>query len=285
MIDGAVPMANRKPLLSLLSEPDPLNLQAQVLLFQSESAEAASRVTLQKQFVGASSDALQTLLGFSTGQPAAPQPTPDWHCRVAEQLWGPPLIDFLDVQHRRLKAVADDPYTVALAATIPNGAMRVNLRRTLARHWSEGPQALRAAGVPATVLVEPGLLASLKSLCPGKPAGTMPRRRRLLRKPSNGHANAMPTAGRATHARDRRPSEIAARRRLGQAGGGDRCWIIAGVATSRALVRSVHKTGTPARLRHNAFRPGAVAAGQRGLHLVSRRLAGRTGRASAAVGP
>ena len=71
MIDGAVPMARRQPLVSLLSEPDPRNLDAQVLLFQSELAGGATRTALEKQFVGASSDALQTLLGFSTGQPAA----------------------------------------------------------------------------------------------------------------------------------------------------------------------------------------------------------------------
>ena len=48
--------------------------------------------------------------------------------------------------------------------TIPNDALRVNFRRILKRHWSEGPQILRGAGVPAGILVEPGLLAVLKSL-------------------------------------------------------------------------------------------------------------------------
>ena len=49
--------------------------------------------------------------------------------------------------------------------TIPDPAVRLNWRRTLNRHWGEGPKVLRDAGVPCgKLLPEPGAVAVLKSL-------------------------------------------------------------------------------------------------------------------------
>jgi hypothetical protein len=63
-----------------------------------------------------------------------------------------------------------------LAATVPGNAARSKLRRTLMRHWPEGPQAVRT-GVPENILAEPGLIVTLKALAlenhddkPAKPA-------------------------------------------------------------------------------------------------------------------
>ena len=164
VIDAAPPADHRQVLLALLCEPNPRNLEAQVLLYQSASADAAMRTALEKQFAAASTAALQALLGLAEGPAEAGPPPPIACYRVAGQLWGPPLTDFLDVQHRALGAMAERPAALVLALTIPNQALRSRLRRTLSRHWSEGPQALRAAGVPGTVLVEPGVPAVLKSL-------------------------------------------------------------------------------------------------------------------------
>ena len=153
LIEGAVPaVAQRNGLLSLLREANPLNLEAQVLIYQSELADSATRAALEKQFLETSSEVLRTFLGFTPRQ-AAPPPRPDWQYRVGEQLWGPPLTDFLALEHQALATLGDGPAMVALGATIPNDAVRSKLRRTLSRHWSEGPQAIRGAGVPASILV------------------------------------------------------------------------------------------------------------------------------------
>ncbi len=146
LIDGTAPAAGRQVLVSLLCEPKPLNLEAQVLLYQSEAVDTAMRVALAKQFVAASTEAMQTLLGLATRKPGAVPPTPDRCCQIGGQLWGPPLTNFLIVQYRGLRALADDPGAVGLAATIPNDALRVNFRRILKRHWSEGPQILPRGG-------------------------------------------------------------------------------------------------------------------------------------------
>jgi hypothetical protein len=189
VIDGTVPVGRRQALLSLLCEPNPLNLEAQVLVYQSQSADAATRAALAKQFVAASAEAMQSLLRLPSRQATAAPPTPERCYQIGALLWGPPLTNFLDVQHRALKALADDPGAMTLAATIPNDAMRVNFRRTLGRHWSEGPQTLRGAGVPCTVLVEPGLLAVLKSLARENQHAKVDSAKAAAAKPSSAHGH------------------------------------------------------------------------------------------------
>jgi hypothetical protein len=163
VIEGLPQGCLRHALLVLLCEPNPLNLEAQVLLYQDASADAAMRAGLEKQFLAASTAAVRGLLGVGDQQ-AGRGLGPAAYYHAAGQLWGPPLTEFLDRQHRGLGAMGERPAAVALALTIPNQALRIRLRRTLSRHWSEGPQALRAAGVPGEVLVEPGVPAVLKSL-------------------------------------------------------------------------------------------------------------------------
>ena len=89
-------------------------------------------------------------LGFNVLQPATPPPTSDWLYCVGTQLWDSPFIDFLDLQHQALTTLAQRPTAVALAVLIPNNAMRTDLRRTLSRHWSEGPKAILALPRPTT---------------------------------------------------------------------------------------------------------------------------------------
>lgn len=124
---------------------------------------------------------------------------------MAGQLWGPPLTDFLDVQHRALGAMAERPAAIVLALTIPNQALRSRLRRTLSRHWSEGPQALRAAGVPGAVLVEPAVPAVLKSLLRESQRTRIAAYKAAARS-SYGHGGGRPTAsGRGSENRPKHP--------------------------------------------------------------------------------
>ncbi len=153
-----------KQYLPMLCEPNPLNLEAQVLIYQSEQTDNATRAKLEKQFASTGRDALEAFLGFPAQQPANPPPAPDWHFSVGAVLWGPPFTDILNLQQQALTALTERPASVSLAAAIPSNAMRTNFQRTVSRHWQEGPQAIRAMGVADKGLVEPGFLAVLKSL-------------------------------------------------------------------------------------------------------------------------
>jgi hypothetical protein len=164
MIEGAVPAGRREPLWPLLREPNPWNLEAQVVFCQSELADAPTRAELEKRFAGDSSESLKSSFGFTPQKTAAPASRPDFQVCVGRQLWGPPLTDFLALEQQSLSTLADAPAVLVLAATIPSNAVRSRLRQTLNRHWSEGPQAVRAGGVPGNILAEPGLIAVLKSL-------------------------------------------------------------------------------------------------------------------------
>jgi hypothetical protein len=154
----------RKQYLPVLCESNPLNLDAQVLIYQSQHTGAATRAALEKQFVVAGREALLAFMGFPTDQPAKSPLPPDWHYKVGDLLWCPPLTDFLNLEHQALRSLTERPASVALAATIPSGMMRADFQRTLSRHWSEGPQTLRSSDVTEKGPVEPGFLTVLKSL-------------------------------------------------------------------------------------------------------------------------
>jgi hypothetical protein len=164
VLERTVTASAGKQYLPVLCEPNPMNLEAQALIYQSEQIDNATRAKLEKQFVSAGREALETFLGFPAQQPADQPPTPDWHYSVGAVLWCPPFTDFLNLQHQALITLTERPASVSLAAAIPSNAMRANFQRTLSRHWPEGPQAIRAMGVADKGLAEPGFLAVLKSL-------------------------------------------------------------------------------------------------------------------------
>jgi hypothetical protein len=166
----------RKLVLPILLDPNPLNLEAQTIIYQSPALDASTLAALEKQLSKLSSEALRTMLEFPEQPPLSSEAKPlssaslslspamlDWPRRVGELLWSPSFAGLLDLQHHALAKMADRPAALALAATIPNQAMRLNLRRTLSRHWSEGPQSLQSEGLGGRLLVEPGCLTVLKS--------------------------------------------------------------------------------------------------------------------------
>ncbi len=159
----SMPAAQRELFLKVLLEPNPLNLEAQVMVYQGPVTDAATRGTLEKQWAASCADALRMFLGFASRQPGAAPLPPDWHEQVAARLWDPRLAAFLDLEHQAMVKLADRPSAIALAAAIPTTAMRTRLRRTLVRHWHEGPQTIRAACLTANGQTEPGFLAVLKS--------------------------------------------------------------------------------------------------------------------------
>jgi hypothetical protein len=142
---------------------NPMDLKAQVSLYQSGKTDEAMRLALEKQFIATSREALRVFLGFGVLQPATPPP-PDWLYSVGAQLWDSPFINFLNIQHQVLTTLSERPTAVALAVLIPNDVMRTDLRRTLSRHWSEGPKAISALPAANSPLAEPGFITVLKSL-------------------------------------------------------------------------------------------------------------------------
>ena len=107
IIDQAPSFARRQALLPVLCEPNPMNLEAQALIYQTEFMNPTAGAALEKQFAVASSQSLQVLMGLFLRNPAAPPPDVALCCRVGRQLWGSPVTGFLDVRQRGLTALAE----------------------------------------------------------------------------------------------------------------------------------------------------------------------------------
>jgi hypothetical protein len=164
LIEGAVPAAERGPILQLLCESSKENLEAQTLIYQSELADAPTRTKLENEFVGHSRGTLQTFLGFSARHSDAAPAVTEWQYRVGGQLWSSPLTDYLAMEHQNLLTLKAGAGIVCLVATIPSDSARIKLRRTLSRHWPEGPEVFHSSDMRTAVFVEPGFLPLIKSL-------------------------------------------------------------------------------------------------------------------------
>jgi hypothetical protein len=150
---------------ALVSEgANPADLKARVQLYQSDKTDAQTRLALEKEFIAASREGLRAFLGLNFQQPAAAPPDADWLYCVGGQLWDSPFIAFLDLQNQALTTLSERPTAVALAALVPNNAMRADLRRTLSRHWHEGPKAMLPSSEAECPLAEPGFITVLKSI-------------------------------------------------------------------------------------------------------------------------
>jgi hypothetical protein len=154
-----------------------LNLEAQLLIYQSDKTDAATRLALEKQFIVLSREALRVFLDLNAQPPAAPPPTPDRLNCIGAELWDSPFIDFLDLQHRGMTTLAQRPTALALAILIPNKIMRADLQRTLSRHWPEGPKAIRTLAAADYPWAEPGFITVLKTLTRENEAKSRPQSR------------------------------------------------------------------------------------------------------------
>jgi hypothetical protein len=172
-------VAEKKSANDLINSGDakPLNLSEKVQIYQSEKTDNATRLSLEKQFITASREALQAFLGFSAPQTATQSQKSDTLNCVVTLLWDGPFVNFLDLQHQALTTLAERPTTVALAVLTPNSAMRADLRRTLSRHWSEGPKAISVIPAVDYPLAEPGFITVLKSLIRENRAKSSPQLR------------------------------------------------------------------------------------------------------------
>lgn len=171
MLAEGIGPGQRDPLLKMLIEPQPENLEAEVLIYRNNVLDTPMRAVLEKQFATASAEVVR-MFGGAMRQSHMNPPTPDWLGRVAGEVWSSPMVESLALAQEELLTMADRPAVMTLCATIPANAMRASLRRTILRHWPEGPRAFRGGAGKDGLATEPGFLVVLKSVerenSPGK---------------------------------------------------------------------------------------------------------------------
>lgn len=204
LVDRNTPLAQVELLGAFLKEPHADNLRAQLILYGAPDAREEMRTKFLQYFTKYSSDALGLALGVSVQQdagllrgaasypartlemtppmhygPATPgagqpseKPDPDLPYRLANELWGREFMGFLDGSLAKVDSLDKQAQLVLLAATVPTDAMRLKVYRLLQDHWLDGTRGLEAAGFPAQVITDPGLLVTVKMLPRAKVAKT-----------------------------------------------------------------------------------------------------------------
>ncbi|MDY0166243.1 MAG: hypothetical protein RBS80_06840 [Thermoguttaceae bacterium] len=204
LIQPTTPLAWRAEMGKFLLEPSPDNLGAQFVMYQGGRLEDDVRVRIEQHFASRSAQAIQAVLGVPHRAPAAgvgaargaaagrgaPAATGrgvptaaagdiDLAYQLARQLWGERSTEAF-AQHLADVDRRDDPgHLLALCATMPAEAIRSELLKTLRARHGHGPDALEKAGVPGTLVSDPGFLLVVKSLdrqepqapTAGRPAG------------------------------------------------------------------------------------------------------------------
>jgi hypothetical protein len=199
LTDPATPAGLRSFLAPVVKDAIAQNLEAHLVIFQSELTDAATRTAIEKSFLTQSFDALGCALGIPEKLRAAAA-NPVLPFVAARQLCGADFAAFLDSRQQSADSLQQAAGLIVLSATIPSDAARSRLHRTLERHWEEGPTALRSAGLGGGVMGELGVLVVLKSLLPRtSPASA------LLKLPANQSSTAAVAPARGTAAK-RAPS-------------------------------------------------------------------------------
>jgi hypothetical protein len=284
MLAAEMPKTFRDQLWSCLREPRAENVAAQIMLYQSDRPDPATRSWLEQSVLAYSSDALGRLLGFPATEPRparyvpggglstvipASQPrgvppggaAPLNPSRAAELLWSSNLAAVTERRLAELDNLAAGLPLITLAATLPNAAVRAALLRALERHWGEGPKPLLALARTDALNAEPGLVVLLKGLPRNDAPGVLAR--------SHGnHFGAARTAKRLpgldVHEAQKNAEVLEARRRREQLGQEwlelsravvqatcRRCYAAARAADNRGAVTS-DDAGLPFRLDQGA---------------------------------
>lgn len=160
LVQPEAPPALRNPLVALLRDPSPANLEAQVCLDQNGVLPAEASGPIEKGLAGYGSDAFGLLTGSSTV--AAAQHDSKWACKVAGQLWSQEFAASLAARLPRIESLRGASPLMLLAATVPNDTVRSALYQTLGKHWEDGPAALDAAGGEVHAWCEPGFAVLVK---------------------------------------------------------------------------------------------------------------------------
>lgn len=187
-------------LLGLLTRATPANLSAQVVLLASPTTDSAAKPQLAKQLAMVSSCTLQQLLGvpasvtptfaatggrpvgrtttygvtsYGESRPAAKAAAggalsifedPNLLRYAPDALWSDPTVDLVVESLYHLERLDQAPHDLQLAVTMPVGRVRAGLLAALRRHWQDGPEGLRKAGIPGKVIFDPALPVLLHTL-------------------------------------------------------------------------------------------------------------------------
>ncbi len=199
-LEPGTSVRQREKLLELLTRAVPANLSAQVILLASPTTDAAAKPRLAQQLAMVSSCTLQQLQGMpasitptfavAAGRPARQTATygvtsygesrpaaktaaggavavfedPNLLRYAPDALWSDAAVDLVVESLYHLERLDQAPHDLQLAVTIPVGRVRAELLEALRRHWQDGPEGLRKAGIPQEIIFDPALAALLRTL-------------------------------------------------------------------------------------------------------------------------
>jgi len=179
-----------------LEAEDPANLDAQLVFYKDEKWTDKIQVPLEEYFTNFSSTALREMMripaeavgksprtspyggarpptgypprgyppGTSAGGKKSDEPDPELPYRLARTLWSAEPVAIVEGRLEQLDSLEGREQLVALGSTIPVDSMRKAVYETLSANFSDGPKGLESAGLPKTLMTDPGLLPAVKML-------------------------------------------------------------------------------------------------------------------------
>jgi hypothetical protein len=122
-------------------------------------------------FPGSAGQPSPSFVGPGPGWPGGPgtqqaprPPDPEAPYRRARQLWSPQSVAIVEGRLAQVQSLGSQAQLVMLAGTFPVDSVRRAVWNTLHDHWTEGPQQLDAGGLATTLITDPGLLLTIKTL-------------------------------------------------------------------------------------------------------------------------
>ncbi|MFW5692942.1 MAG: hypothetical protein ACOCWL_01880, partial [Thermoguttaceae bacterium] len=178
------PLAWRAELGEFLLDPTAANLGAQFVMYQNARLEDEVRAEIEAHFAARSAQAVVAVLevpeeavsgagrgtgrgiGVGRGRGAMPaeEQDPELPFRLARQLWGERSTGTFTQRLAEIDRRVERGPLLALCATMPVESVRSELLQTLRAHHADGPDALEKAGIPGTMVPDPGFLLVVKSL-------------------------------------------------------------------------------------------------------------------------
>jgi len=197
-------LESNDPLLEMLLEENPLNLGAQLALYQSEDITNDIRTRLEQSFLNYSSQAIGLTMGIPSGIEGSgamsssgtgrmpllgtreryppmssgmtrPSPMPSEATRdkttdyetgshLAKLLWGEPLASLMSDLLGETRSLEKQPQLIVLASTLPLDSIRAAMLKMLKKRSVDGPQSLDAIGWTDNITNDPAMLVLLKML-------------------------------------------------------------------------------------------------------------------------
>jgi hypothetical protein len=169
--DRVVRAAQGDPIRDFLMASDPLNCNAQIVLYQKAAANREVKAKLEQQLAEYGAQALGRLLDVVNeaspgGAAAAGGAGRSDHLAIelAKALWSEKFRSSVESQFGESRPLDKQSSLAVLACTIPQDSTRAALLKLLRKHAIEGPKSLETAGLPDRVLSDPGLLVLVKML-------------------------------------------------------------------------------------------------------------------------